>query len=65
VAAASGIACEAKSGGLAAIIWPYPCGGNLSGETPLDICAYAAQLAAQLGGHIIKIFRARNDCTAK
>ncbi len=48
---------EAKSYGLAVVIWSYPRGGNLSreGETAIDICAYAAQLAAQLGAHIIKV----------
>ena len=39
------------------VIWSYPRGGNLSreGETAIDICAYAAQIAAQLGAHIIKV----------
>ena len=39
------------------MIWSYPRGGSLSreGETAIDICAYAAQLAAQLGAHIIKV----------
>jgi class I fructose-bisphosphate aldolase len=48
---------EAKSHGLAVVIWSYPRGGSLSreGETAIDICAYAAQLAAQLGAHIIKV----------
>jgi class I fructose-bisphosphate aldolase len=48
---------EAKAAGLAVVIWSYPRGGNLSkeGETAIDICAYAAQLAAQLGAHIIKV----------
>jgi class I fructose-bisphosphate aldolase len=51
------MACEAKSYGLAVVIWSYPRGGNLSreGETAIDVCAYAAQLAAQLGAHIIKV----------
>ena len=48
---------EAKANGLAVVIWSYPRGGNLSreGETAIDICAYAAQIAAQLGAHIIKV----------
>jgi fructose-bisphosphate aldolase, class I len=48
---------EAKSCGLAVVIWSYPRGGNLSknGETAIDICAYAAHIAAQLGAHIIKV----------
>src|ERR1700758_2987424 len=51
------LAREAKSHGLAVVIWSYPRGGNLSreGETAIDICAYAAQIAAQLGAHIIKV----------
>jgi len=48
---------EAKSYGLAVVIWSYPRGGSLSknGETAIDICAYAAHIAAQLGAHIIKV----------
>ena len=48
---------EAKSYGLAVVIWSYPRGGNLSknGETAIDICAYAAHMAALLGAHIIKV----------
>ncbi len=51
------LAEEAKSAGLAVVIWSYPRGGNLSkaGETAIDICAYAAQMAALLGAHIIKV----------
>ena len=48
---------EAKAAGLAVVIWSYPRGGNLSknGETAVDICAYAAHMAALLGAHIIKV----------
>jgi fructose-bisphosphate aldolase, class I len=51
------LAREAKSYGLAVVIWSYPRGGNLSkdGETAVDICAYAAHMAALLGAHIIKV----------
>ncbi len=51
------LAEEAKSVGLAVVIWSYPRGGNLSkaGETGIDVCAYAAHLAALLGAHIIKV----------
>ncbi|HEY3919423.1 MAG TPA: class I fructose-bisphosphate aldolase [Stellaceae bacterium] len=51
------LAREAKSYGLAVVVWSYPRGGNLSknGETAIDICAYAAHIAAQLGAHIIKV----------
>src|SRR5207245_5457649 len=48
---------EAKRHGLAFVIWSYPRGGQVSkeGETALDVVAYAAQIAAQLGAHIIKV----------
>jgi fructose-bisphosphate aldolase, class I len=51
------IAEQARSHGLAVIVWSYPRGSGLSkaGETALDVCAYAAQIAAQLGAHIIKV----------
>ncbi|MCH7566443.1 MAG: class I fructose-bisphosphate aldolase [Nitrospirae bacterium] len=52
-----GIAEEAKSHGLAVVVWSYPRGSGLSkeGETAVDVVAYAAQIAAQLGAHIIKV----------
>ncbi len=48
---------EAKSHGIATVIWSYPRGGDLSkiGETAMDICTYAAHMAALLGAHIIKV----------
>ncbi len=48
---------EAKSVGLAVVVWSYPRGGDLSktGETAIDICAYAAHIAALIGAHIIKV----------
>jgi len=48
---------EAKRKGLAVVVWSYPRGSGLSkeGETGIDVCAYAAQIAAQLGAHIIKV----------
>ncbi len=48
---------EAKSHGLAVVIWSYPRGADISkdGETGVDICAYAAHMAALLGAHIIKV----------
>jgi class I fructose-bisphosphate aldolase len=51
------IAEEAKSCGLAVVVWSYPRGSGLSkeGETAIDVVAYAAQIAAQLGAHIIKV----------
>ena len=51
------IAAEAKSVGLAVVVWSYPRGGKLTkaGETAIDVVCYAAQIAAQLGAHIIKV----------
>ncbi len=48
---------EAKANGLAVVVWSYPRGSSLSkeGETAIDVSAYAAQIAAQLGAHIIKV----------
>ncbi|WP_028467684.1 class I fructose-bisphosphate aldolase [Nisaea denitrificans] len=48
---------EAKAYGLAVVVWSYPRGGDLTkkGETAVDICAYAAHMAALLGAHIIKV----------
>ncbi len=51
------IAEEAKAHGLAVVVWSYPRGSGLSkeGETALDVAAYAAQIAAQMGAHVIKV----------
>jgi len=51
------IAEEAKRYGLAVVVWSYPRGSALSkeGETAIDVVAYAAQIAAQLGAHVIKV----------
>ncbi|HVN90909.1 MAG TPA: class I fructose-bisphosphate aldolase [Candidatus Binataceae bacterium] len=51
------IAAEAKDNGLAVVVWSYPRGSTLSkeGETALDVVAYAAQIAAQLGANIVKV----------
>jgi len=48
---------EAASKGIATVIWSYPRGEALdtAGETAADIGAYAAQIAALLGAHIIKV----------
>jgi class I fructose-bisphosphate aldolase len=50
-------ALEAKKAGLAVVIWSYARGESISkeGETAIDVIAYAAQIAAQLGAHIIKV----------
>jgi fructose-bisphosphate aldolase, class I len=51
------LAEEAKHNGLAVIVWSYPRGSGISkeGETAVDVCGYAAQIAAQLGAHVIKV----------
>jgi len=48
---------EAREAGMPSVVWAYPRGAGLSkeGETAVDVAAYAAQIAAQLGAHIIKI----------
>ena len=48
---------EAASVGVATVIWSYPRGEDLSkaGETAIDVTAYAVQIAALLGAHIIKV----------
>ena len=48
------LAEEAKSVGLAVVVWSYPRGPMLdkAGETAVDICAYAAHMAALMGAHI-------------
>ncbi len=48
---------EAKAHGLPTIVWAYPRGAGVSkdGETAVDVAAYAAQISAQLGAHVIKI----------
>ncbi|HEY3853321.1 MAG TPA: class I fructose-bisphosphate aldolase [Verrucomicrobiae bacterium] len=47
----------AKKNGLAVVVWSYPRGSFLSkeGETAMDVCGYAAHIAAELGAHIIKV----------
>lgn len=48
---------EAKSKGIVVVVWSYPRGAGLSkeGETAIDVVAYAAHIACQLGAHIIKV----------
>jgi class I fructose-bisphosphate aldolase len=52
-----GLAEEAKANGLAVVVWSYPRGTSLTkeGETAIDVSAYAAHIAAQLGAHVIKV----------
>lgn len=51
------LAAEAKEYGLAVVVWSYPRGASLTSaqETAIDVVAYAAQIAAQLGAHFIKV----------
>ena len=51
------LAEEAKGSGLAVVVWSYPRGSGVSkeGETAVDIVAYAAQIACQMGAHIVKV----------
>ncbi len=51
------LAEEAKRNGLVVVVWSYPRGSGLTkeGETAIDVCAYAAHIAAQLGAHIVKV----------
>jgi class I fructose-bisphosphate aldolase len=51
------LAEEAKEAGLAVVVWSYPRGVGISteGETALDVVAYAAHLACQMGAHIVKV----------
>lgn len=48
---------EAAAKGVATVIWSYPRGESLSkdGETAADVSAYATQIAALLGAHVIKV----------
>jgi len=48
---------KAKRHGLAVVVWSYPRGSDLTkaGETAIDVIGYGAQIAAQLGAHIIKV----------
>lgn len=51
------LTAEAKAVGLAVVVWSYPRGSSLSkaGQTGVDVVAYAAQIAAQLGANFIKV----------
>lgn len=59
---------EARKAGLPTIVWSYPRGGiSKDGETGMDVCAYAAQIACQLGAHVVKVkpptaFVEQNEC---
>jgi class I fructose-bisphosphate aldolase len=49
---------EAKANGLAVVVWSYPRGEGITdkkGETAVDVAGYAAQIACQLGAHVVKV----------
>ena len=48
---------EGKAAGLPTIIWAYPRGTGMAkeGEQAIDVTAYGAQIACQLGAHIVKV----------
>lgn len=48
---------DAKEAGLPTIVWAYPRGSGISkdGEQAVDVIAYAAHIAAELGAHIVKV----------
>lgn len=54
---ARALIAEAKRVGLATVVWAYARGGDLTSEdeTALDVSAYSAQIAAQLGAHVLKL----------
>ena len=51
------LSAYARKCGLAVVIWAYPRGQGVSkqGETALDVVAYSAHIACQLGAHIVKV----------
>jgi class I fructose-bisphosphate aldolase len=51
------VAADARDAGLAVVVWSYPRGTNLSteGETGIDVVTYAAQIACQMGAHVVKV----------
>lgn len=48
---------EAREVGIPSVVWSYPRGGKLDkvGETAVDVVAYAAHIACQLGAHVVKV----------
>lgn len=49
---------EAKAAGLAVVVWSYPRGAGVPDDkmqTAVDVVAYAAQIACQLGAHVVKV----------
>jgi class I fructose-bisphosphate aldolase len=48
---------EAKEHGLASVVWAYVRGSSIAkeNEQAVDLIAYAAQEAAQMGAHVVKV----------
>ena len=48
---------EARALGMPTVVWSYPRGAGLpkEAETALDVVAYAAHLAAEMGAHVVKV----------
>jgi len=48
---------EGKEHGLPTVLWAYPRGTGMAkeGEQAIDVTAYSAQIACQLGAHIVKV----------
>ena len=48
---------EAREYGLPTVVWAYPRGAGLSkeGEQAVDVVAYSAHIACELGAHIVKV----------
>jgi class I fructose-bisphosphate aldolase len=53
----AGLVSEARDAGLVVIVWAYARGQALTAddETGLDVIAYSAHIAAELGAHIVKV----------
>ena len=51
------LAVDAADAGLPLVVWSYPRGSGVSeeGRTAVDVVAYAAHLACQMGAHIVKV----------
>ena len=47
---------EAREAGIPTVLWSYARGGmSKQGETALDVIAYSAHIACQLGAHVVKV----------
>ena len=51
------LARDAAEAGLPLVVWSYPRGSGITkdGQTAVDVVAYAAHLACQLGAHVVKV----------